>query len=99
MERSNADPLPAPEMGITKTKQISFKVEDALGQRIEAVAEAEDIPMADFVRKIFLWGLEQYEAIGSMRALRYMVLPDELIERTLREERQAHRELLRRRKK
>ncbi|HEV1992473.1 MAG TPA: hypothetical protein VGR34_06380 [Candidatus Dormibacteraeota bacterium] len=86
-------------MGITKTKQISFKVEDALGQRIEAVAEAEDIPVADFVRKIFLWGLDQYEAIGSIRALRFMVLPDELIEKTLKEERQAHRELLRRRKK
>jgi hypothetical protein len=84
----------------TKSKQVSFKVEAAIGQYIEAVSRSEDLPLADFVRKVFLWGLGQFEAVGSMRALRLMALPDELIEKTRKKEREAfHQQIARLKKK
>lgn len=96
MGASDAGPQPLIEMAVTKTKktrQISFKVEDSLADRIEAAAEGDDIPVADFVRKVFLWGLDQYEAVGGyLPTLRRMALPEELIEKTLREERQHRRD-------
>jgi hypothetical protein len=97
MGASNAEPSPQIETLIKKTKQISFKVEDALARRIELAAELEGIPLADFVRKIFLWGIDQYEAVGSLRSLRTMGLSEELIEQTLKEERHAFRNRLRHR--
>lgn len=95
MGASDADNQVQSELLIKKTKQISFKVEEALARRIELAAELEDIPLADFVRKIFLWGIDQYEAVGSLRGLRTMGLSEELIEQTLKEERHAFRNRLR----
>jgi hypothetical protein len=97
---SNADQpkYPAEDIVIKKTKQISFKIEESLAGRIEMAAELEGIPLADFVRKVFLWGCDQYEAVGSLRGLRSMALPEQLIEQTLKEERQAYRNRLRKAK-
>jgi len=79
-------------MGTAKDKQVSFKVDQPLYDRIEAAASAEDLPSADFVRKLFVWSLEQYDAAGSVRTLRLMALPEELIESTLQEEREILRQ-------
>jgi len=99
---SNAETQPFNEMAITKAKksrQVSFKVEDALGDRIEAAAEQEELPVADFVRKVFLWGLDQYDEVGArLGRLRSMALSDQIIEKTLKEERQVYRERARQRK-
>ncbi len=76
-------------MRTTKSRQVSFKVEAAVGQNIEAASRLEDLPLADFVRKVFLWGLWQFEAVGSLHTLRRMALPAELIERTQEKERGA----------
>jgi hypothetical protein len=96
MVPSNEEHCPQPdEAAIKKTKQISFKVEDSAARRIESAAELEDIPLADFVRKIFAWGFDQYESVGSLRGLRSMSLSEDLIEQTLKEERHAFRARLR----
>ncbi|SRR5260370_19042019 len=95
MGASNAEGSPQVELLIKKTKQISFKVEEALARRIELAAELEGVPLADFVRKVFLWGVDQYESVGSLRSLRTMGLSEELIEQTLKEERHAFRNRLR----
>ncbi len=78
-------------MGASKIKQVSFKVDPPLYDRIESAAEVEDLASADFVRKLFVWSLEQYESVGSIRSLRLMSLPDDLIEQTLQEEREILR--------
>lgn len=57
-------------MGITKNKQISFRVDDDLATRVDDAAEREELPVADFVRKIFRMGFERYEMLGSLHALR-----------------------------
>jgi sulfur relay (sulfurtransferase) DsrC/TusE family protein len=77
---------------IKKSEQVSFKVTAAVAQNIEKALREEDLPLADFVRKVFLWGLEQFEVVGSLRTLRRMALPDDLIERTREEEREARRQ-------
>jgi len=79
-------------MKTKKSKQVSFKVEATIGQSIEAASKSEELPTADFVRKIFLWGLEQYEAAGWLRTLRLVSLPNELIEKALAKEREARRQ-------
>ena len=79
-------------MGSSKDKQVSFKVDQSLYDRIESAAEDEDLSSADFVRKLFIWSLEQFEAVGSIRTLRLMSLPDDLIEQTLQEEREVLRQ-------
>jgi len=89
MGASNAAPQ-SNEMGITKTKQVSFKVDDNLYERIALAAEEEELSQADFVRKLFVWGFEQYHAVGSWRSLRIMALSEEFIEKTLRDEREAY---------
>src|ERR1700721_197432 len=95
MGTSDAEQQPQSELLIKKTKQISLKVEESLARQIEMARELEGIPLADFVRKIFLWGFDQYEAVGSLRALRSMSLSEELIEQTLKEERLAFKNRLR----
>jgi hypothetical protein len=88
-------------MNIKKSEQVSFKVTAADWQNIEEALREEDLPLADFVRKVFLWGLRQFEVVGSLRTLRHMALPPDLIERTReeeREDRRQHRALLMRKK-
>jgi hypothetical protein len=89
-------------MRIRKSKQVSFKVTAAVAQSIEAASRLEDLPLADFVRKVLLWACGQYEAVGSLRMLRLLSLPDELIEKTFEEEREAlhqHRTRLKQQKR
>jgi hypothetical protein len=97
MATSNADTQPQTEMPRQdkKEKQISFKVDGALERRIETGADLEGIKTADFVRKLVDWSLDQYEVVGSIRGLRCMALPEELIEQTLKDERHAFRNRLR----
>ena len=50
----------------TKEKQISFKVEDELAKEIERAADREDLKVADFVRKVFKYGMFKYRTAGRL---------------------------------
>jgi hypothetical protein len=52
------------------TRQLSFRDEDATVEYILAAAEFEEIPVADFIRKLCRYGLRQYRKAGSLYALR-----------------------------
>jgi hypothetical protein len=56
-----------------KSRQISFREKEVLAGRIEAAARAEDLALADFVRKVFRYGFRQYETAGSLFAFRSKV--------------------------
>jgi len=53
-----------------KSAQISFKVDEKTRSGVQKATNDEDLKVADFVRKIFRWGFEQYERAGSLHALR-----------------------------
>ncbi|HEX4381205.1 MAG TPA: hypothetical protein VH022_14280 [Candidatus Acidoferrum sp.] len=57
-------------MGSSKEKQVSFRVEDDLSDRIDRAAEVEDLKRADFVRKIFVMGFERYARAQSLHQFR-----------------------------
>ena len=50
----------------TKEKQLSFKVEDELAKEVEQAADREDLRVADFVRKVFKYGMFRYRAAGRL---------------------------------
>lgn len=53
-----------------KTRQLSFRAELELFEKVEAAAQFEDLSTADFVRKIFRRAYREYEAAGSLHVLR-----------------------------
>jgi hypothetical protein len=72
-----------------KSRQISFREKEALAARIESAAKAEDLALADFVRKIFRYGFRQYETAGSLFAFRAGVEAAEEAKRLVELERVA----------
>lgn len=61
-----------------KSKQISFREKVDAADRIERAAAAEDMLVADFVRRLVRYAMKEYEAAGSLHALR---TKQELLER------------------
>ncbi len=55
-----------------KPNQISFRVQNGEADEIGRAARDEDLAIADFVRKIFRWGFEQYKTTGSLFDLRHV---------------------------
>ncbi len=53
-----------------KSRQISFREKEDLYRRVEDSARDEDLAIADFVRKVFRVGFREYEAHGSLHAVR-----------------------------
>ena len=53
-----------------KDMQFAFRVDFETGERVKAGAESEEIATADFIRKLIRYALQQYEAAGSLHALR-----------------------------
>lgn len=53
-----------------KEMQFAFRIEFETGERLKAGAESEEIAVADFIRKLLRYALQQYEAAGSLHALR-----------------------------
>jgi len=72
-----------------KSRQISFREKEALAARIESAAKAEDLALADFVRKIFRSGFRLFETVGSLLALRLRVEAAEEAKRQVDLERDA----------
>jgi hypothetical protein len=58
----------------SKRNQLSFRVEDEFTNQVEAAAKAEDLAVADFVRKVFRWGFAEYQRAGSLHTLRSHVV-------------------------
>jgi hypothetical protein len=56
------------------TKQISFKAVEPLRKRLQEAATAEERKLADFMRKLTQWAIDQYERVGSLPALRRMTI-------------------------
>jgi hypothetical protein len=50
----------------TKEKQLSFKVTDELAKEVDQLADREDLRVADFVRKVFKYGMFKYRAAGRL---------------------------------
>ncbi|HXI42391.1 MAG TPA: hypothetical protein VNH83_20575 [Bryobacteraceae bacterium] len=53
-----------------KEMQFAFRVDFETGERVKAGAQSEEIATADFIRKLIRYALQQYEAAGSLHALR-----------------------------
>ena len=60
------------------SKQISFRADPELANRIEAAAAFEELALADFVRKIFRVAMMEYDEAGSLHALRAKSLGDDM---------------------
>lgn len=56
-----------------RSQQISFRADDELASKIQAASKVEEIPVADFVRKIFRFAFKEYQTAGSLYALRVRV--------------------------
>lgn len=53
-----------------KSQQVSFREKLPEYERIAAFARAEDLTLADFVRKVFRIEFKKYQEAGSLQALR-----------------------------
>lgn len=53
-----------------RSRQISFRVDDDLAEKIGVAAVGEELATADFVRKVFRYGFREYEKVGSLHDLR-----------------------------
>jgi hypothetical protein len=56
-----------------KSVQVSFREKVEAVLRIDDYAKVEDLGRADFVRKVFRYGLKEYETAGSLHAMRLRV--------------------------
>jgi hypothetical protein len=55
---------------VKKEKQLSFRAEPDLARQLEAWAVKEDLPTADFIRKLLRISAGLYHRHGSLHALR-----------------------------
>jgi len=53
-----------------KEKHVSFRVDEDFFDQLEAWAKKEEIPVADFVRKLTRVSAGLYKKVGSLHALR-----------------------------
>jgi hypothetical protein len=51
-------------------EQVSFRVKLPVARQIRRGAESEDLALADFVRKVFMVGMREYQRAGSLHAIR-----------------------------
>jgi hypothetical protein len=56
-----------------KSVQVSFREKLEAVLTIDEYAKVEDLGRADFVRKVFRYGLKEYETAGSLYAMRMRV--------------------------
>jgi hypothetical protein len=55
---------------MAKNRRISFRVDEATKDRIRDSAVKEDMTEADFTRRVFQWGFDQYLRVGEWSILR-----------------------------
>ena len=52
-----------------KTSRVGVRFESSLKRKLEKWSAAEDTTEAEFVRRLFRWACEQYEAEGELASL------------------------------
>jgi len=55
---------------MAKARRVSFRVDDAVKNRIRDAAAKEDMTEAEFSRRIFQWAIDQYLRVGDWHLLR-----------------------------
>lgn len=52
------------------SRQLSFREEEHTAAQVVEAAEQEELPVADFIRKLFRFAFRRYQEAGSLHALR-----------------------------
>jgi hypothetical protein len=79
-----------------KEVQISFRVEEDFGRLLNYYADAEDLPVADFCRKLCKRAVEIYTSAGNLQAFKdktamLVASRDEILRRQTEINSEAHK--------
>jgi hypothetical protein len=73
------------------TRQVSFREEEELVAKVLEAANREELPVADFVRKLFRLAFRRYQDAGSLYSLRKLESPTDAAARQAEIERRVAR--------